>query len=266
MPASNPSSTNSSKPMSDSPSVLGFLIDSPMMSWGTSSRFNQRETEAYPSKSALVGMIAAAMGIDKHSPDEAVEIAKLTALRLTVVRLDRQQGRLPQRLSDFHTVGGGYPDTPAGKMNVPPLAEKKRSGKLKWKSPAERTVITRRTYLTDAAFITILTGENEALLAQIQSALLDPVWGVWFGRKTCIPASPLSPVLAATPRLAIAALLQKLGRDLAEIDTLEGVTESTGPGAWFPMDQPIAFGQHHGAVPEAYLSRPIRRLLTGDLP
>ena len=253
--------------MSDSPSVLGFLIDSPLMSFGTSSRFNQRETEAYPSKSALIGMIAAAMGIDKHSPDEAVEIAKLTALRLTVVRLDRHPGRLPQRLSDFHTVGGRYPDTPVGKMNVPPLAKKTPSGGLQWKSPDARTVITRRTYLTEAHFIALLAGSSETL-AQIQSALLDPVWGVWFGRKTCIPASPLSPVLAASPREALAELLQKLGRDVADIETLEGVTEHEGEGAgsWFPMDQPIAFGQHHGAVPEAYLSRPVRRLLPGELP
>lgn len=253
--------------MSDPSPVLGFLIDSPMMSWGTSSRFNQRETEAYPGKSALIGMIAAAMGIDKNSPREAAEIAKLTALRLTVVRLDRHPGRLPQRLSDFHTVGGGYPDTPFGKMNVPPVAEKNTSGGLKWKSPDKRTVPTHRTYLTEACFIVLFQGSPDTL-TQIQAALLDPVWGVWFGRKTCIPASPLSPVIAPTPRQALAALLQTLGKDPAdlELDALEGVTEDDqGPGTWFPMDQPIAFGQHHGAVPAPYHSRPVRRIIAADL-
>ena len=244
--------------MSDSPSILGFLIDSPMMSFGTSSRFNQRETEAYPSKSALIGMIAAAMGIDNHSPDEAVEIAKLAELRLTVVRLDRHPGRLPQRLSDFHTVGGGY-DPKASKFDRLSIPRKASGG------PGANAVITRRTYLTEAHFIALLAGSPETL-GLVSTALLDPVWGVWFGRKTCIPASPLSPVFAASPREALAALLQKLGRDVAEIEALEGVTESEGAGAWFPMDQPIAFGQHHGAVPEAYLSRPVRRLRPGELP
>ena len=146
-----------------------------------------------------------------------------------------------------------------------PSRKKNPSGGLQWKSPDARTVITRRTYLTEVHFIALMVGSPETL-GLVSTALLDPVWGVWFGRKTCIPASPLSPVLAASPREALAELLQKLGRDLAEIKSLEGVTESEGSGAWFPMDQPIAFGQHHGAVPEAYLSRPVRRLRPGELP
>jgi CRISPR system Cascade subunit CasD len=253
----NPSLINSSKQMSDSPSVLGFLIDSPMMSWGTSSRFNQRETEAYPSKSALIGMIAAAMGIDKHSADENVEIVRLSKLRLTVMRLERHPGRFPQRLSDFHTIGGGY-DSKASlfdRLSVP----RKASG-----GASANAVITRRSYLTEALFIALWEGSSETL-ESIQAALLDPVWGVWFGRKTCIPASPLSPVIAPSPREALATLLQKLGRDTAEMESLEGVTEEDGPGTWFQADQPVAFGRHHGAVPEPYHSRPVRRLLAADL-
>ncbi len=99
----------------------------------------------------------------------------------------------------------------------------------------------------------------------LKSTLLNPVWGVWFGRKTCIPASPLSPVIAPSPREALAALLHTLGREVAEIETLEGVTESEGEGAWFPMDQPSAFGHHHGAVPAPYHSRPVRGINAADL-
>jgi len=244
--------------MSESRSVLGFLIDSPMMSWGTSSRFNQRETEAWPSKSALIGMMAAAMGIDKFSADESEAIGNLSRLRLTVLRLDRHPGRLPQRLSDFHTVGGGYEpkDSLFDRLSVP----RKASG-----GPSANAVITRRSYLTEALFIALWEGNHETL-ERIHSALLDPVWGVWFGRKTCIPASPLSPVIAPSLREALADLLQKLRRDPAEIDTLEGCTEADDTGAWFQMDQPVAFGQHHGAVPQAYLSRPVRRLRPDDLP
>lgn len=89
---------------------------------------------------------------------------------------------------------------------------------------------------------------------------------MWFGRKTCIPAAPLSPVLADTPREALATLLQTLGKDPAELEALEGVTEDDGgPGTWFQSDQPVAFGQHHGEVPAPYHSRPVRWVNATDL-
>lgn len=235
--------------------ALAIHLDAPMQSWGTSSRFQYRETDAFPGKSAIIGLIAAAMGIDKHAPGEADEIAALAALRLTVLSIPKP--RSVNRLSDFHTIGGGYDKK--GPLHEKLSIPKKASG-----APFG-TVITRRSYLTDAAFVAILEGDA-ALLDTIAAALLDPVWGVWFGRKTCIPASPLSPVIAPSLREALAALLQKLGRDPAEIDNLEGVTEEDGPGTWFQMDQPVAFGQHHGPVPQAYLSRPVRRLSPGELP
>ena len=101
---------------------------------------------------------------------------------------------------------------------------------------------------------------NATHLEKVAAALLDPVWGVWFGRKTCIPAMPLSPVIAATRREAIAGLLQRLCEDPAEADSLEGLTETAGAGTWYQMDQPVSFGNHHGPVPAAYLSRPVRRI------
>lgn len=236
--------------------ALAIHLDAPLQSWGTSSRFQYRETDAFPGKSAIIGLIAAAMGIDKNAPDESSRIAPLTALRFTAIRLPRQ--RAITRLTDFHTIGGGYDKKgpPSEKMSIPRKASGAPFG----------TVITRRTYLTDAAFAAILEGESP-LLEAIQAALLDPVWGVWFGRKTCIPASPLSPVLAPSPREALATLLQALGRDPAEIESLEGVTEADdGPGTWFQMDQPIAFGQHHGEIPAPYHSRPVRRITATNLP
>ncbi len=234
---------------------LAFHLDAPMQSWGASSRFQYRETDPFPSKSAIIGLIAAALGIDKHALDEAEHLAPLAALHFTAIRLPKAHD--VTRFTDFHTIGGGYDKkrSAADKMSIPRKASGAPFG----------TVITRRSYLTDAAFIVVLEGDSEALLTQIQSALLDPVWGIWFGRKTCIPASPLSPVIALSLRGALSDLLQKLGRDVAEIGNLEGVTEGDGPGAWFPMDQPVAYRQHHGAVPEPYHSRAARRLRPEDL-
>ncbi|MEO7098532.1 MAG: type I-E CRISPR-associated protein Cas5/CasD, partial [Luteolibacter sp.] len=232
--------------------TLAFLIDAPLQSWGASSKFQRRETEGWPTKSALIGVLAAALGIDKHAPDESEKLAPIAALSFSVFRWSKT---VPvTRLADFHTIGGGYDKTnPSEKLHIPCKAG---DG-----SPFG-TVITRRSYLMDARFIVIFQGER-ATLEAAAAALLDPVWGVWFGRKTCIPAEPLCPVVAAVPREALVALLQKFGNDPAEVEKLEGMTESPGPGRFYQADQPVAYGQHHGPVPQAYHSRPVRRLAPG---
>jgi CRISPR system Cascade subunit CasD len=234
--------------------TLAFLIDAPLQSWGASSKFQRRETESWPTKSALVGVLAAAFGIDKHAPDEIEKIVLLAALTFSVFRWPKKYPSV--RLTDFHTIGGGYDKTdPGGKLSIP---RKAGDG-----SPFG-TVITRRTYLTDARFIALFQGDRQTL-ESAAAALLDPVWGIWFGRKSCIPAEPLSPVIAASPREALAALLQQLGNDSADPAELEGMTEIPGSGSFHQSDQPVAFGQHHGPIPEAYLSRSVRRVMACEL-
>lgn len=71
----------------DSIRAFAILLDSPMQSWGCASRFRRRETEAFPTKSALLGLLAAASGIDKDSDDQAERLGPLAALRLGVYRL-----------------------------------------------------------------------------------------------------------------------------------------------------------------------------------
>ena len=56
--------------MSD-PAALAFVLDSPLQSWGVDSRYQQRDTAAFPTKSGLLGLLAAALGIDKNAPEEA---------------------------------------------------------------------------------------------------------------------------------------------------------------------------------------------------
>ncbi len=235
--------------------TLAFLIDAPLQSWGVSSKFQRRETESWPTKSALVGVLAAALGIDKHAPDEAELLAPYAALTFSVLRWPKPHPSL--RLADFHTIGGGYDKTdPVQRLHIP---RKAGDG-----SPFG-TVITRRTYLTDARFIALFQGDP-ATLHHAAAALLDPVWGVWFGRKSCLPATPLSPVVAVTASEALAQLATILGCDPAEMTALEGLTENSGDGSFYQSDQPIAFGRHHGPVPAAYHSRHVRRLSPGERP
>lgn len=234
--------------------ALAFYIDAPMQSWGAASKFQYRETNPFPTKSALVGLIAGALGIDKHQPNEAALLRPLTELNLTVVRLRKPKAD-SSRLSDFHTVGGGY-DKKAPlwqKMSIPQKASGAPFG----------TVITHRTYLTDVRFVALFEGELETLQS-IHAALLDPVWGIWFGRKTCLPASPLTPTLGEDRQEAFDTLLQALPdmepAPLEQFEYQEEVTETqTADGTFYQSDQPVAFGQHHGAVPAAYQARGIRQ-------
>src|SRR3990172_4719032 len=46
------------------PTLLLRLVG-PMQSWGTTSRFDQRDTGKEPSKSGVIGLLAAALGIDR---------------------------------------------------------------------------------------------------------------------------------------------------------------------------------------------------------
>ena len=74
--------------------VLLMRLAAPMQSWGASSRFTRRETEMMPTKSGVIGMLAAALGIGRDEP-----LTRFAGLRFGV-RID-QPGTI---MSDFHTA------------------------------------------------------------------------------------------------------------------------------------------------------------------
>ena len=221
--------------------ALAIYLDGPMQSWGVASRFQHRETENMPTKSGVLGMLAAAMGIDKYADDEAERLKPLTELQFSVFRAFRiDQQRPVQRLSDFHTVGGGYEKKDhRGRLSIPHKASGGPFG----------TVITHRTYLTDARFIAVLEGA-EATLSQCAEALCNPRWGIWFGRKTCLPAAPLSPTLADGREQALTVLAKKSG-----VEWGEGrfQPKSLHADAWFLPDSPVSYGTRE------FNSRPVQR-------
>lgn len=226
-----------------SSACLALLLDGPMQSWGHASRFERRTTELHPTRSGVLGLIAAALGVDKHAPGEQGQLARLEPLRITTVKLDKRStrgGELPiQRLEDYHTVTG----------------IRRASGKV----DPDATVQTYRHYLLDARFGVLLDGPA-ALLEEIAVALRNPKWGVWLGRKCCLPASP---VLAVPPGDAAAVwrqLLQRAGFAGSEaIEQFDRIIEVAAgdPGADLIEDAPIAFGNPIG---ERHAPRWIRRV------
>jgi CRISPR system Cascade subunit CasD len=218
-------------------SCLALLLDGPMQSWGFASRFTRRTTALHPTKSGVVGLLAAAMGIDKHGPDEAVQITRLAALSCTTVTLPKKRGsgELPMlRLSDYHTIGGGY-DKGTDWMRKPRAA----SGAVL------ETVLSERHYLLDARFGVLLEGDADFLM-EIATALENPRWGVWLGRKCCIPATPLLVGVSATREEALKHLLARCGLDDGETITsfdhvMDNPDENAEDAEWL-TDQPVAFG------------------------
>lgn len=247
----------STEPAADGPSVA-FLIDAPMQSWGTASRFQRRGTNHHPSKSAVAGMIAAAMGLEKGTDAERETLAAISELRMTSIvlpRCDRRGNALPmQRLRDYHTVGGGY-DKKSDPRNIP---RKAKGG------PGDNATVTEREYLADTRFGIALVSPsgNTALLCRIRDALLDPVWGIWFGRKCCLPAIPLVPNIAENRTAALSELLKLAGFEGDHPDEFEREEEVDNPvesDATFD-DQPVSFGngKTSGTAGRAFRLRGIR--------
>jgi len=222
---------------------LALLLDGPMQSWGHASRFERRTTALHPTRSGVLGIIAAALGIDKHAPNETAQLARFDVLGVTTVKFEKRDGRdrkLPiQRLEDYHTVTG----------------IRRASGKV----DEDATVQTYRHYLLDARFGVLMEGPS-ALLEEIATSLRNPRWGVWLGRKCCLPASPLLVVVSPNRIGAWRELLRRAGCSGAETEEqFDRVIETTAtdPGADMIEDTPVGFGAPIG---ERHAPRWIRRV------
>lgn len=139
--------------------TLKLKLIGPMQSWGTRSRFEERDTDLEPSKSGVLGLVCAALGVDRSDWDG---LKPLCNLRMGV-RID-EKGILR---TEFHTAQT-----------------------FDSKGKAETTV-TRRHYLADAAFLVGLESPDADLLWSIQSALKNPKWPLALGRKAFVPAEPI---------------------------------------------------------------------------
>ncbi|MBB4918918.1 type I-E CRISPR-associated protein Cas5/CasD [Streptosporangium saharense] len=139
---------------------LALCFDAPMQSWGIRSRGIIRDTMPEPTKSGVVGLLAAALGIDRN---DDMALAVIAGLRLAV-RVDRE-GVMER---DYHVT-----------QNVPTT-----------QGTGHRTVVSERYYLADALFLVVLEG-GERILTRVAEAVERPHWRLSFGRKAYVPARPL---------------------------------------------------------------------------
>jgi CRISPR system Cascade subunit CasD len=140
-------------------STLLLRLAGPMQSWGDSSRFSRRTTDHAPTKSGVIGLLAAAQGLRRTDPLE-----DLLTLRFGV-RID-QPGRIER---DFQTAVATNPRT--GKREALPLSH--------------------RFYLTDAVFVAAVEGSDD-LVGTLHDALRRPAFPLYLGRRSCPPAGPIN--------------------------------------------------------------------------
>lgn len=195
--------------------TLLLRLEGPLQSWGTQSRFSDRDTGREPSKSGVIGLLCAALG----RPRDA-DLADLNALRMGV-RVDRA-GTLER---DFHTAGGGYPILD-------------RHGRPTGKEA--NATLSVRSYLADASFLVGLEGDA-SLLQALDAALHRPVWSLYLGRKAFVPAVSI-PVGVRDAALREALLDEPL---VDRTDERRTLVLEVGPqaGTHIRRDSPLSFAE-----------------------
>jgi CRISPR system Cascade subunit CasD len=194
--------------------TLRLCLGGPMQAWGTRSRFSERDTDIEPSKSGVLGLLCAAMGIDRA---DWPGLEPLAELRMGV-RVD-QPGVLRH---DYQTAQEPSPGRP----------------RHSW-----ATSVTTRYYLADAVFLVGLAGEDHELLDRADQALRNPVWPLYLGRKPLVPSRPVfidpGVVDADLEEALRPAAHQYLGTGSAP-PTVRVAIESRSRHGSLRMDQPIA--------------------------
>jgi CRISPR system Cascade subunit CasD len=139
-----------------------------MMSWGDHSQFGHRDSRREPTKSAVIGLLCAALGRPRWEP-----VHDLAALKMGV-RVNKE-GVLQK---DYHTVQDNMRDD---------------GSKVK-------TTLSDRYYVADADYLVGLEGDPD-LLNQLDVALQTPRWQLYFGRKSFVPSHPIRVGIVEPPLL-----------------------------------------------------------------
>ena len=160
---------------------LVFQLHGPMASWGVDAPGEVRHSDALPSRSALLGLLAAALGIRRDKEVRLNDFNQHYSFLLCA-------SQHPVWARDYHTV------------QMPKEVRKARyfSRREELSDPdLLSALISRRDYYTDAWWLVAiaLTPDAPYSLEQLHGALQHPVFPLYLGRKSHPLALPLSPLI-----------------------------------------------------------------------
>jgi CRISPR-associated protein Cas5/CasD, subtype I-E/ECOLI len=140
-----------------------------MQAWGEHTFEGLRPSTNFPTRSALTGLLAACLGIDRNDRQQQQALANSF---LYAVRQDETEHSVI-KMTDYHTVKDAREDYVGLKSHD--------------------TIITQREYLLDAAFTVAIwsTEGAEYSLDQLKAAVCQPRYTPFLGRRSCPITRPL---------------------------------------------------------------------------
>ena len=198
-------------------STLLLRLAAPLQSWGSDSKFERRTTGHEPTKSGVIGMLAAALGRRRDDPIDDLSMLKFG------VRIDKP-GKI---IVDFHTARRLKKIVPGVSLH-----------ELYTPKNIDRTYVTRRYYLEDAEFLVGLEGDAEHLKI-LDAAVNAPFFPLFLGRRSCPPTGRIS--LGLKDLSLRRALMDEPGKSLS----YSFVFDTDNVSVARQRDVPIGFSQRH---------------------
>lgn len=196
---------------------LLFRLYGPMASWGEIAVGEMRHSEIKPSKSALIGLLAAALGIPREQDQQHQALA-------AGYRFGIKLSSTGQVMGDYHTAQA--PDS-VGKVRY-----RTRRDELVVGRDRLGTVLSSREYRTDSLALVALSATPDSPwdLKTLAEALKRPRFHLYLGRKSCPLAAPLNPQIIQATGFRDALDTYQPGRLLSEKQ------EWNGDQRWLPAD------------------------------
>lgn len=168
---------------------LLFRLYGPLASWGEIAVGESRHTAAYPSKSALLGLLAAALGIRRDEEERQTALAAGYQFAVKMI----SSGSL---LRDYHTTQ--VPPQVAVQRYPAPTRKDELAALAYYQKEVTNyagTILSSREYRCDALYIVAVRALNGVpyTLQELCNAMLNPRFHLYLGRKSCPLAVPLKP-------------------------------------------------------------------------
>lgn len=164
---------------------LLFQLQAPLAAWGDVAVGQYRGSREHPGASALVGLLGAALGLQREEEAAHAALRDGYAFAVGVV----SSGQL---LRDYHTA-----QVP-GRSDMKGRPHRTRRDELSLPRHALNTILSTRDYRQDGAWAVAVQAHADAphSLPELAQALREPRFVLYLGRKCCPPAAPLAPQVA----------------------------------------------------------------------